>query len=152
MDAERFDGLTRAVAGGATRRRALRLAGGGLAGALLAAAGLGDRAPRALAQRLYPGPPHCDELYARCFAASVEACGPRPPYSGSPEFPAWFACSAEQGDCIHAQRVCPTHCTPGEGACSGCGGDGGGNGGICIALVNPNGRLLCRCVDLDRID
>ena len=44
MDAHRFDGLTRALASGATRRRTLRLAGGGLAGALLAAAGLRDRA------------------------------------------------------------------------------------------------------------
>ena len=36
MDGQRFDDLTKALAGGATRRRALRLAGGGLAGALLA--------------------------------------------------------------------------------------------------------------------
>ena len=44
MDGQRFDAMARAMAGGATRRRALRLAGGGLAGALLAAAGLGGRA------------------------------------------------------------------------------------------------------------
>ncbi len=44
MDAERFDAMARAMASGATRRRALRLAWGGLAGALLAAAGLGNRA------------------------------------------------------------------------------------------------------------
>ncbi|CAA9558426.1 MAG: hypothetical protein AVDCRST_MAG19-1424, partial [uncultured Thermomicrobiales bacterium] len=124
-----------------------RLAGGGLAGAILAAAGLGDRPRRALAQQAHAHP-RCDELHAQCLAASVEACGPRPPYSGSPEFAVWFACSAEQGDCIHAQRVCPTHCTAGEGACSGCSGDGGGDGGICIALVNPEGHLLCRCVTL----
>ena len=44
MDGQRFDQMTRAMASGSTRRRALRLAGGGLAGALLAAAGLGRRA------------------------------------------------------------------------------------------------------------
>ena len=44
MDAERFDDLTKAMASGATRRRALRLAGGGLAGALLAAVGVSRRA------------------------------------------------------------------------------------------------------------
>ena len=44
MDAERFDSLTRVMASGSTRRRALRLAGGGLAGALLAAVGVGKRA------------------------------------------------------------------------------------------------------------
>ena len=40
----RLDAVAKAVARGATRRQALRLAGGGLAGALLAAAGLGKRA------------------------------------------------------------------------------------------------------------
>ena len=44
MDGQRFDDLTKAMANGATRRRALRLAGGGLAGALLAAAELRNRA------------------------------------------------------------------------------------------------------------
>ena len=40
----RMDVVAKAVARGTTRRQALRLAGGGLAGALLAAAGLGKRA------------------------------------------------------------------------------------------------------------
>ena len=44
MDAQRFDTMAKAVGRGTTRRQALRLAGGGLAGALLAAAGVGNRA------------------------------------------------------------------------------------------------------------
>ena len=44
MDAEQFDTMAKAMASGSTRRLALRLAGGAMAGALLAAAGLGRRA------------------------------------------------------------------------------------------------------------
>ena len=44
LDGQRFDTWTRAMANGATRRRALRLAGGGLAGAVLAAVGVSRRA------------------------------------------------------------------------------------------------------------
>ena len=44
MDGQRFDGLARALAEASTRWRGLRLAGGAVAGALLAAAGLRDRA------------------------------------------------------------------------------------------------------------
>ncbi len=40
----RLDAVAKAMASGSTRRRALRLAGGRLAGALLAAVGLGGRA------------------------------------------------------------------------------------------------------------
>jgi hypothetical protein len=39
MEAERFDGWTKALAGGASRRRVLKGVGGGLLGAALAAAG-----------------------------------------------------------------------------------------------------------------
>ena len=58
MDGQRFDAMTKAMASGSTRRRALRLAGGGLAGALLAAAGLGKRVA---AQENQPVFPNCQE-------------------------------------------------------------------------------------------
>ncbi len=67
MDAERFDGLARAMANGATRRRALRLAGGGLAGALLAAVGVGKRAGAQGAGGEQP-------LFTHCY--NGEAAGP----------------------------------------------------------------------------
>ena len=54
MDGQRFDDLTRAMATGTSRRRLLRLGGGGLAGALLAATGLGHRA-RADGVAEFPG-------------------------------------------------------------------------------------------------
>jgi hypothetical protein len=65
MDGRRFDQMTKAMANGATRRRALRLAGGGLGGALLAAAGLGRRAGA------QPGPPEGFDPHCPC---ATRAC------------------------------------------------------------------------------
>ena len=62
MDGQRFDVMAKEVARGATRRQALRLAGGGLAGALLGAVGFGRRARADWEWRS-----HCDELHARCL-------------------------------------------------------------------------------------
>ena len=112
MDAERFDDLTKALAGGATRRRALRLAGGGLAGALLAAAGLRNRAGAQGAGGEQPEFTYC--------------------YNGEAAGPAFdTGISIPKGD----GKPCG-----GPGECR--------EGQICIALVNPVGKLLCRCVDL----
>jgi len=58
MDGQRFDGLTRELAQETSRRRVLRLAGGGLGAALLAALGAGKGARAQEGQ----GPPqwnHC---------------------------------------------------------------------------------------------
>jgi hypothetical protein len=138
VDAERFDDLTKAMAGGATRRRALRLAGGGLAGALLAAAGLGRRAGA-------QDDPRCDEFYAECRARAEEACGgPQPSADVAPEaFLAWVACMEEQPACRRALMACPRNCKTGEGACSGCREDQ-----VCAATSNPGNRLVCRCISL----
>ena len=138
----RLDAVAKAVARGATRRQALRLAGGGLAGALLAAVGLGDLARRARAQPTSWGP-QCDEFHARCAAQTVEACVPAPS-SHDPEWSAWYACMLEQRECQTAQHACPTHCTPGKGACSQC-----REHQVCVTALNPANQLMCRCVSFE---
>ena len=131
MDAQRFDAVAKAMASGSTRRQALRLAGGGLAGALLAAAGLGKRAG---AQE--ENTKHCDDLRARCIADATEC-------AGETEF---FHRCLERSDApsCHAYfQACPDNCNMGERGCLGC-----TEGQFCTGLVNPSNRLVCRCVSL----
>ena len=137
MDGQRFDALARAMAGGATRRRALRLAGGGLAGALLAAAGLGRRAG---AQDGVP----CGDLEARCDEQAVAACGPKPSNSASPEHDAWL-------DCRYSVPVCQSYVQACRVACeytSGCPPHGCPRDEFCNMVINHGDRLQCRCVSL----
>ncbi|CAA9570042.1 MAG: hypothetical protein AVDCRST_MAG19-2682 [uncultured Thermomicrobiales bacterium] len=117
MDPQRFDAMAKAMANGATRRRALRLAGGGLAGALLAAAGLGKRA-RA------QGRP----VFTYCQRGLFNEEGEKYPYITGPGT-----------DDFEIAKPCgPAHdCNQGK---------------TCVALVNPVGQLLCRCVDVGLID
>ena len=142
MDGQRFDAVARAVARGATRREALRLVGGGLAGALLAAVGAGKRAG---AQDSVP----CDELRARCFARGEEACGPMPPHDHST--PGADTVYHQWEDCVYgtvpacrgAAQQCSGECEH-VGACqNGCPGDQ-----LCIAVVNPGNHVKCRCISL----
>ena len=138
LDGQRFDAMARAMANGATRRRALRLAGGGLAGALLAAVGLGRRAGA------QDGPP-CGELRARCFERGEATCGPEPTNSNTPAHLAWH-------DCIFAVPVCQSYLQTCNGSCAlmgGCGQTGCPQGGVCATAVNPGNQIVCRCVSLD---
>lgn len=122
MDGQRFDELTRTMAAGTSRRRVLRLAGGGLVGALLAITG--GRA-RVRAEDLIPspeirGPVEGPPLFTNCLNGSK---GP--------------LIIQDPNDQLLVSRPC-------GGSLDGCPGDN-----ICIALVNPKGQLLCRCVDVD---
>ena len=99
MDAERFDDLTKAMASGATRRRALRLAGGGLAGALLAAVGVGERAEAQVTDRA---------VFATCDQNREPGDGP--PFLTGPDDPVFvFAkpCPACRQDQLCAALVNP---------------------------------------------
>ena len=137
MDAERFDDLTKAMASGATRRRALRLAGGGLAGALLAAAGLSKRAGA-------QANPSCGDMEARCLEAVGGACADVEAEPNTSPLP----CYVEKGGgaCRAYVQACNLQC--GLPAHDGCAG-GCPNDTICVSAVNAAGRLLCRCVNLD---
>ena len=135
MDGQRFDSLARAMASGATRRRTLRLAGGGLAGALLAAAGLGRRARAELN-------PACGDLEARCYEQGLEACGPM---QHDDLYGPW-------ADCLFREvPVCRSYFQNCSGVCAymgGCGQVGCPEGQSCQALLNPGNRIVCRCRSL----
>ena len=133
MDGQRFDQMTRAMAGGATRRQALRLAGGGLAGALLAAVGLGRRVG---AQE------SCDVLLARCTEEIGGACDG---LQGRP----YLNCLEEQGRaCSGYLEACTSNCgsnDPSRRTCEG----GCPQGGACTVALNAGSVIVCRCVSLD---
>ena len=134
----RLDLVAKAVARGATRREALRLAGGGLIGALLAAAGLGRRAGA------QDGPP-CGEFHARCDEQTVEACGPAPSSHEREAWAAWYACMEEQPACRTAYMACPRSCIDpyNFGECAG----GCPGSQTCQSTFNPlSNRLICRCL------
>ena len=136
MDGQRFDLMAKAMAGGATRRRALRLAGGGLAGALLAA-GLGRRAG---AQQ-----ESCGDLHARCLERAGGACGT--PETAETAF-AHYTCLSQQGGVCNAYfescaHSCGSFDTSGRACASGCPGDT-----TCIVTTTPGNVVLCRCVEL----
>jgi hypothetical protein len=88
----RFDDLAKALAGGMSRREAMRRMGGGLAGTLLAALGLARGIAPAHAQGFPPGEcqsfctherndcrkegrPNCDKKFDQC----IRKCPPGPP-------------------------------------------------------------------------
>ena len=141
----RLDAVAKAVARGATRRQALRLAGGGLAGALLAAAGLGKRAG---AQEEDTRP--CDEVLARCVDQVGGACDHLHPATY-----AYLVCLSGHGGACNAYfESCHVNCgavgEPDEAfnvdrrqCAAGC-----PQGGICVAALNPANRLVCRCVSV----
>ena len=132
----RLDVVAKAVARGATRRQALRLAGGGLAGALLAAAGLGKRAG---AQDTKP----CDDLFARCVERGKETC-PREDFTPDNDGP-WIHClGTEVPACRQYFQACPNSCS----YMGGCGQVGCQGGQFCATAVNPAGHIVCICVEL----
>jgi hypothetical protein len=90
MDGQRFDELTRSVAAGTSRRRVLRLAGGGLAAALLGVLGRGDQVAAAV-------------VFGHCVSYG-ETGGP-PLFSGEPG----------EGEVVSMGRPCPA-CAHIEGA------------------------------------
>ena len=105
MDAQRFDQMAKAVGRGATRRQALRRAGGGLAGAQLAAAGLGNRAGA-------QGKP----TFSNCHSGGGGIIGDQ----GEEEFES-LPCGGNE-DCPRDK--------------------------VCVALLNPGNRIVCRCIEL----
>ena len=109
MDGQRFDAITKAMAGGATRRRALRLVGGGLAGALLAAVGVGKRAEAQEFGRA---------VFVNCDQNREPGDGP--PFQTGPHDPLFVF-----------SKPCPA-CPQDQ---------------VCVALVNPEGHLFCRCAN-----
>lgn len=113
MDGQRFDAMTKAVGRAATRRQVLRLAGGGLAGAMLAAVGQGRLAGAKGAGGEKPDWAFCAINDGPLFNS---------PHSGG-----------EPSD--HDGRPCP-----GSFYCP--------QDRICISIMNPVGRYLCRCVEL----
>ena len=90
MDGHRFDELTRMTAG-TSRRRALRLLGGGLAAALLAALGRGDRAAAGV-------------FFTNCLDYGAT--------SGPP------AITHEPGGTVIFQKLCPACPHPEESVCA----------------------------------
>ena len=143
MDGQRFDAITRSVAAtldgrapGVSRRRALRLAGGGLVGALLAAAGFGRRAGA-------QGGPPCGELYARCLEAVGDACREEEDHPNMSPYP----CYAEHGGgaCRAWIQACPSSCgAPNLGGFQ----DRCSEGRSCATALNPGNQIVCRCVEL----
>ena len=99
MDGQWFDAMAKAVADGSTRRRALRLAGGGLAGALLAAAGLGRRAG---AQENVPEFTHCNSAEGGAVAVNP----------GTDEFALGLPCGGN-ADCPQ-DKICIAAVNPGN--------------------------------------
>ncbi len=138
MDAQRFDAVAKAMANGATRRRALRLAGGALAGALLTTAGLGRRAGAKEES------PSCDDILVRCQETVGDACREEEDHPNMSPLP----CYVEKGGaaCRAYVQACNLQCgLPAHDACAGrCPNDT-----ICLATVNAAGRLLCRCLNPD---
>ena len=128
MDGHRFDELTRTAAG-TSRRRALRLLGGGLAAALLGARGQAARAQ----PRQAPAPP----LFQSCNGGlpgdpgTTGAGVVNPPGVGSPDAYLYF----KEGDPFEVWLPCG-----GDGDCP--------QGKVCVTAVNPGNRIVCRCMDL----
>ena len=121
MDGQRFDELTRTAAG-TSRRRALRLLGGGLAAALL---GAGGRAARA-----QTGAPPIFSACNNGFVGTTGAGVVNPSGAASPDTHKY----AEEG---RFELMLP------------CGGDGDcPQGRTCVSGLNPSDRIVCRCVDL----
>ena len=128
MDAQRFDALARAMASGSTRRQTLRLAGGGLAGALLAAVGLAEAAAQDLCKppgaRCRRGGDCCSGLCRKRKGATRGRCRDCPsgtkPCAGSC-IPAGDCCTAADCTALSGQTcqggVCA--CPPGTAACAG---------------------------------
>jgi len=115
MEAERFDGWTRALAGGASRRRVLRGLGGALGTAALAALGRGARVDAAPG-----GNGACARFCAQVFGADTPAAG---------------QCTSQaahgQGLCTQCGpasdgtlKLCGTTCIPASSCCTSadCGG------------------------------
>jgi hypothetical protein len=93
--ANAFDELAKALAEGVTRRGALRLVGGGFAGALLASVGLGKAYGSGSCgpvdcNHLYPGP--CGKCFCATTVEDVDTCF----YGGR-----CFACRSS-ADCVAA--------------------------------------------------
>ena len=130
----RLDLVAKAVARGATRRQALRLAGGGLAGALLAAVGVTGRAG---AQDGVT----CDELGARCTERGEATCGPEPTNTNFKHL--WFDCLSQEVPVCHSFfQICPNGCEYMEGCGQvGCPGDQ-----VCQSVLNSGNQILCRCL------
>ncbi len=97
MDGQRFDAMAKAMANGATRRLALRLAGGAMAGAVLAAAGLGRRV----------GAQENGPEFAYCNKGPAVAINP-----GTDEFELALPCGGH-ADCPQG-RICSTYIIPGN--------------------------------------
>ena len=151
MDGRRFDDLTKALAGGATRRRVLRGALGGAAGAVLALLGRGRGAEA--------GPPRpagatcirnehcasgvCDPRTRRCTCTPVTAC------------PAGQTCGTAPDGCGQTLTCGPACCQPTTCAAAGknCGPLDAGCGvqlqcGECTAPLTCGGGVqagVCGC-------
>ncbi len=138
MDGQRFDQMTKAMAGGASRRRALRLAGGAATGALLAAVGVSRRAG---AQAGRP----CNGLRARCAEQAREACGHL-----SPTSLAYHDClGTQEGTCTAYLQQCHVYCGGHFGTVAGACEGGCPAHEHCVVAVNPGGNFMCRCVNVD---
>jgi hypothetical protein len=127
----RFDELAKALAGGVTRRRALRALGGGLAGGLLAALGLGKaRADNAWGQQCEE---YCKSLGAHPLGQCVSSCVSCVKLGGTACgvdeccFGAEVCCGGNCGSCPEGQFLDPDTCEcvecledtdcPGPGQC-----------------------------------
>jgi hypothetical protein len=137
-----FDEMAKALAGGLTRRQALRKVGGGLAGALLASVGLGKASgatPMNCADYcknfvgIQPGNGNaygqCVSNCANCIAGGGIACG------------ADGCCTGDE--VCTSEMICALPCVPDGGSCSetsDCcdelrccrGANGYGGGGVCV--------------------
>jgi Cys-rich repeat protein len=136
MEADRFDGVAKALAGGIPRRRLLKGLGGALGAAALAVVGRGagvgaasggDSASAACCAALFPpGPPR-----GQCVSAAAHGSGPCVPCRTSADCPTGLVCDAA----THVCRGCtgPDECAPVDQL---------GNR-FCVALADGSGQSVC---------
>ena len=169
MDGHRFDGLTRTLAGGTSRRQVLKLLAGGVAGGLAGVLGAGNSgaAPRCkrVGQRCHTNADCCPEQNQTICSATSGQCEACPAGTALCGGQCVAGCT---GGLVLDPTTCTCSCPPGTRGCGGtcvdimsdeqhCGGCGGActvPGSVCAAgqCACPLGTTYCHetgsCADL----
>ena len=130
MDHDCFDDLTRTLTTSMSRRQALKLLGGSLAGGLLAFLGVGEAAADDTCKRNGKTCKNDDQCCGDliCVVAGARTNSPKKNSA---------TCQEPASTCVPLYAPCPTGCTGSAGGlpCAGCCGDPDetGGGGLCYS-------------------